>query len=253
MSDSLIPWIGSKRKLARHIIPLFPEHTCYVEPFCGSAAVFFRKEPSRAEVLNDINGELINLYRVIKHHLDEFVRQLRWALTSRQMFSWQKNTAPETLTDIQRAARFFYLQQLAFGGRSFGQAFGTSATRARGLNLLRIEETLSNAHLRLSSATIEHLDWMACVERYDRPETLFYLDPPYWQTTGYAVLFEIGQYLQMASMARSVKGKMLISINDVPDMRQCFDGLHMKEVSLTYSLNSNTQKARELLVANYPI
>jgi DNA adenine methylase len=116
----IIPWIGGKRRLAKHIIPMFPEHTCYVEPFCGAAAIYFLKGQAKTEVLNDINGELVNLYRVVKHHLEEFTRQFKWSLTSRQMFKWLQITPEETLTDIQRAARFFYLQKNAFGGKVSG-------------------------------------------------------------------------------------------------------------------------------------
>ncbi|MRR51674.1 MAG: DNA adenine methylase [Rhodocyclaceae bacterium] len=104
-SKPIIPWIGGKSRLAKRILPLFPEHSCYVEPFAGGAALFFRKEPVDAEVLNDINGELVNLYRVVQHHLEEFVRQFKWALVSRDMYGWLNITRPETLTDVQRAAR----------------------------------------------------------------------------------------------------------------------------------------------------
>ncbi len=85
----IIPWLGGKRRLAPFILPLFPDHTCYVEPFAGAAALFFLKEPSEVEVINDINGELVNLYRVVQHHLEEFVRQFKWALTSRKVFEWE--------------------------------------------------------------------------------------------------------------------------------------------------------------------
>ena len=132
MSSPVIPWVGGKRRLAKHILPLFPAHTCYVEPFCGGAALYFLKETSKVEVINDVNGELINLYRVIKNHLEEFVRQFKWALTSRQVFEWTKATPTEVLTDIQRAARFYYLQTTAFGGRVDDQTFGTSTTRQAG-------------------------------------------------------------------------------------------------------------------------
>lgn len=155
----IIPWIGGKRRLAKHILPLFPEHTCYVEPFAGGAAMFFMKPPVDCEVINDSNGELVNLYRVVRNHLDEFVRQFRWSLVSRQMFEWAQLVRPETLTDIQRAASFFYLQKLAFGGKVEGQNFGTTTTTPPRLNLLRIEEDLSVAHLRLARTQIEHLDW----------------------------------------------------------------------------------------------
>lgn len=100
----IVPWIGGKRRLAKHILPLFPAHTCYVEPFCGAAALYFLKTPSKTEVINDINGELVNLYRVVKHHLEEFIRQFKWALVSRQIYKWLQDTPEETLTDIQRAA-----------------------------------------------------------------------------------------------------------------------------------------------------
>lgn len=108
MAKPIIPWMGGKRRLAKHILPIFPEHTCYVEPFAGGAALFFmRPNPAKVEVLNDLNGDLVNLYRVVQNHLEEFIRQYKWALTSRQVFEWEKMKRPETLTDIQRAARFF--------------------------------------------------------------------------------------------------------------------------------------------------
>ena len=121
MSSPVISWMGGKRRLADRLIPLFPTHECYVEVFAGSAALFFlRPQPAPVEVLNDINGDLVCLYRVIQNHLEEFVRQFKWSLSSRQIFGWQKMTRPETLTDIQRAARFFYLQQHAFGRQGIG-------------------------------------------------------------------------------------------------------------------------------------
>lgn len=107
----IIPWIGGKRRLAKHILPLFPDHHTYVEPFAGGAAMFFLKRPAEVEVLNDCNNDLITLYRVLQHHLEEFYKQFKWAIVSRQMFEWLKITPSETLTDIQKAARFYYLQK----------------------------------------------------------------------------------------------------------------------------------------------
>lgn len=92
----IVPWIGGKRRLAKHILPLFPAHECYVEPFCGAAALYFLKVPGKIEVINDINGELVNLYRVVKHHLEEFVRQFKWALVSRQIYKWLQITRRST-------------------------------------------------------------------------------------------------------------------------------------------------------------
>ncbi|KNA28907.1 restriction endonuclease subunit M [Pantoea ananatis] len=249
----IVPWIGGKRRLAKHILPLFPAHTCYVEPFCGAAALYFLKTPSKIEVINDINGELVNLYRVVKHHLEEFVRQFKWALVSRQIYKWLQDTPEETLTDIQRAARFYYLQKQAFGGKVADHTFGTSTTSAPRFNLLRIEEELSMAHLRLSRTLIEHLDWHQCIERYDRPHTLFYCDPPYWGTEGYGVEFGLENYGHMAELARSTKGRMIISVNDIPEMRQAFNGLNIQTVDISYNLKV-TGKAtprKELVICNF--
>jgi len=174
----IIPWIGGKRRLLKHILPLIGEHKTYVEPFCGGAAVLFHKQESKVEVLNDWNDDLVNLYRVVKHHLEEFVRHFKWALIARAEYLREKKVDPTTLTDIQRAARFYYLQKLAFGGKVTGQTFGVSAVSPPRMNLLRIEEDLSAAHLRLARVYIEHLDWADCIRKYDREGTVFFCDPP---------------------------------------------------------------------------
>jgi DNA adenine methylase len=246
----IVPWMGGKRRLADVLLPRFPAHTCYVELFAGGAALFFLRTPADVEVLNDTNGELVNLYRVVKHHLEEFVRQFKWALSSREVFKWLQATPPETLTDIQRAARFYYLQHEAFGGKVSGQNWGT-ATTAPPINLLRIEENLSAAHLRLSSAYIEHLDWAECLARYDRPHTFFYADPPYWQTEGYGGLpFGFDQYEALARSLRTLKGRALVSLNDHPDIRACFGGLHMEQVDINYIVGGGDKVAqrRELII-----
>ncbi len=250
----LVPWVGGKRRLAPHILPLLPAHTCYVEPFAGAAGLFFSKPPSKVEVLNDVNGDLVCLYRVVQHHLDEFTRQFRWALTSRQMYAWLQESRPSTLTDIQRAARFFYLQKLAFGGKVDGQTYGTSTTAPTRLNLLRLEEDLSAAHLRLHQVNIENLDWHACITRYDREHTLFFCDPPYYGTEGYGVEFGLEQYDRIAELLRTMKGKAAVTVNDIPAMRQAFKGLAMKSLAIRYTLGkagAGRQERGELLVMNY--
>ena len=250
----LVPWIGGKRRLAKDILPVFPEHTCYVEAFAGAAALFFMKPPAKVEVLNDVNGDMVNLYRVVQHHMEEFLRHFKWALTSREIYGWAKATPPATLTDIQRAARFFYLQKNGFGGKVEGQTFGTATTSKSRLNLLRLEEDLSAAHLRLHQVTIERLDWQQCFERYDRPHTLFYLDPPYWGTEGYGVGFGLDQYDQMADRLRTMKGKAVISVNDIPEMREAFKGLTIKRLTTKYTgggTATSRKTSGELLITNF--
>jgi DNA adenine methylase len=196
----VIAWPGGKRRLAKVLLPMIQSrpHTCYVEEFAGGGSMLFMRQPAKVEILNDVNSDVVNLNRVLKHHLEEFIRQFKWALTSRQMFEWAKETPPGILTDIQRAARFYYLQKLSFGGKVTGQTFGTAASSPSRLNLLRIEEDLSQAHLRLARVCIEHLDWHTCLEKYDRDYTLHFMDPPYWETEGYGVAFLLDEYERLA-------------------------------------------------------
>ena len=211
------------------------------------------KEPSKTEVINDINGDLISLYRVIQHHLEEFVRQFKWALTSRQIFKWLQDTPPETLTDIQRAARFYYLQKLCFGGKVIGQSFGTATTSTPRLNLMRMEEELSAAHLRLSRVFIEHESWQDCVKRYDRKHTFFYCDPPYYGTEGYGVGFGLEEYSKLAEVAKTMQGKILISLNDIPEMRDIFKDFTIHETKISYTLSGKTERKQinELIIQNW--
>lgn len=243
IAKPLIPWIGGKRRLAASILRLLPEHTCYVELFAGGAAVLFaRQQPAKVEVLNDLNGDLVSLYRVVQHHLDEFVRQFRWALTSREMFRWMQLQHIDCLTDIQRATRFFYLQKLSFGGKVVGQTFGVSQTSRNVINLLRIEEELSAAHLRLANVVIEHLPWQKCLERYDRPGTLFLADPPYWRCEGYGIPFAIEQHEQLASYMATIKGKLVLTINSHPDMKRVYGAFDGASEPIQYCVGGGTKQ-----------
>lgn len=251
MNRPILPWMGGKRRLAKQILPLFKPHTAYVEPFCGGAALFFMKAPSKVEVINDAHGELVNLYRVVKHHPDELVKQFRWGLISREEYLTQKEINPRHLTDIQRAARFFYLQKLAFGAKVSGQSFGTSAVSPPRMNLLRIEEDLSAAHLRLARTVVEHLDWADCIKRYDREGTLFYLDPPYWGTAGYGRDFPLEEYYRMGELARTGQGQFVISVNDTPEMRDAFQGLTIQTTEIRYTVGQQATEPRgELIITN---
>jgi len=247
----IVPWLGGKRRLAKHLYPIFKEHTTYVEAFAGGAALFFGKQQSKVEVLNDVNGELVNLYRVIQNHLEEFLRYFKWALVSRDEFNRHLQSNPDTLTDVQRAVRFYYLQKTCFGAKLEGQTFGVSVVSPPKLNLLRIEEDLSAAHLRLSRVLIEQLDWQACLLKYDRPTSLIYLDPPYWNTEGYDVDFPFEEYVNMAELAKQAKGQVVISVNDIPEMREVFKGMKMVTADIRYTVGGNGgSMKKELFITN---
>jgi len=249
----LVPYFGGKNRSAKRIISSIPNHDCYVEVFAGGAGVFFKKEPSPVEVINDLDKELVTFYRVVKHHPEEFHRQFKFVLCARDEFNRYLQVNPETLTDIQRAVRYYYLQRLAFGGKVTGQTFGTAVIRSPRINLFNLENTITEAWRRLVGVTIECLDFRKLIPRYDRPETFFYLDPPYWQIPGYRHDFCNQDFIDLAAVLALIKGKFLMSINDTPEIRDIFKEFVVEEVVIRYSLSTKAREKEriELLISNY--
>ncbi|AGW14113.1 DNA adenine methylase [Megalodesulfovibrio gigas] len=251
---SPLAWIGGKRLLARRVLKALPEHRTYVEPFCGAGWVFFSKEPSKVEVLNDINGDLVAFWRVVQRHLEEFLKQFKFLLVGRETFAdFKQQLEAGGLTDVERAARFYYLQRCAFGGKVTGRTFGVSASEPPRINLLRMEEELSAVHLRLAKVTIEHLSWEECLRRYDRPETCFYIDPPYvGSESDYgAGLFSRADHARLAAVLRTIQGRFILSYNAVQEIITLYDGFTVRHVDTQYSVNAkNSKKAAEVLICN---
>jgi len=251
--NSPLAYIGGKSKLSDTIIKMIPEHQAYCEAFCGAAWVFFRKDPSKYETINDLDSDLVCFYRVLQNHPEEFLRQFKWLLSSREWFEdWKRQQAAGGLTDIQRAARYYYLQRHSFAGRVRARTFGTGPMRRPRVNLLRMEEELSEVHLRIATVTIENLPWQEFVRRYDRPQTFFYLDPPYYKAPYYEHNLELEDYKEMAEILAALKAKFILSINDLPEMRAVFEGFNIKPVELKYSVSKGKQtEAKELLINNF--
>lgn len=253
----IIPYFGGKSRLAKTIINKIPEHTCYIEPFAGGASVFFSKDPSRAEVLNDVDKDLVTLYRAVKHHPEELYRQFKYSLVARDEFNREKRVNPEGLTDIQRAARYLYLQKTCFAGMITGQRFGTTTTSKPNLNLLTLESTIENVWQRLINVQIECRDFRQLIPQYDRPHSFFFLDPPYWKIPGYKNDFTEQDFIDLAKILKQVKGRFLMTLNDTPEIRDIFGEFYVRELKLKYSVTTS-KKARgktrtELLFANYKI
>ena len=254
--SSFFPWMGGKSQVAARLAKLLPLHECYVEVFAGAANLLFVKQPSKVEVVNDINSELVNLFRVVRFHRREFICELGFLLHSREDFSDFKNQPG--LTDIQRAARSWFIMKTAFGGKggtshpNFG--YGTTG-RSRfcraALNAVR------RCHKRLNGVYIENLGFSECISRYDRQHTVFYCDPPYHQTHGYKSQFSAEDHIHLSLMLKSLKGKFLLSINDHPDIRSLYKDLPRIKVEVKYSVaRDKSSKARdrsELIIANYPL
>lgn len=248
-------WVGGKSRLAKTIIQEIPEHTTYCEAFAGACWVLLAKEQSKFEVINDLNSDLIDFYRVLQNHLEEFTRQFRFLLCSREWFEdWKRQLPAGGLTDIQRAARFYFVQRLGFGGKVVGRVFGASVARPPRINLLRIEEELSEIHLRMARVTIENLPWEQFLTRYDSPGTFYYLDPPYVGFEQYygKGMFSRDDFARLADVLAQIEGRFILSLNDVPEARETFKAFNLQEVKTSYSMNVEAQKrVGELLIKNF--
>ncbi len=235
---------------------MLPEHQTYCEVFSGAGWVFFQKEPSRYEVLNDLDSDLISFYRVLQNHLEEFLKQFKWLLSSREWFEdWNDQIRCRGLTDIQRAARYYYIQRLCFGGKVKGRTYGTAPERKPMINLLRMEEELSQVHLRLINVTIENLDWKDFVKRYDKEKTFFYLDPPYYKKPCYKHNFtSLNDFIAMAETLSNIKGSFILSLNNDPEIRNVFNDFHIKPISVAYSVGrKQVTEGKEIIISNREI
>lgn len=249
------PYIGGKRRLAARLIEIQSKikHAAYVEPFVGMGGVFFRRPwTSQCEVINDLSRDVSGLFRVLQKHYVPLMDMLRWQLTSRDEFERLKSAAPESLTDLERAARFLYLQRTAFGGKVRGQNFGVSMRSAR-FDIHALTETLQDVHRRLSRVTIECLPFGDVLKRYDREDTLFYLDPPYWGSENdYGAEFKREDFLVLLSALERLKGRFVLSINDRPEVRNLFGGFNLEAVSVPYTVGGGKKQRPfgELIITN---
>ena len=252
----ILRWMGGKSKLAPFIISQLPKHTCYVEAFCGGAAILLRKPRSKAEVINDIDGELILLYRCVKYHPAELAKHSSGMLHSRWLFERLKSQPIGDLTDIQRAVRYYALNRMAFGGGMKNPSFGYTRSSAAGLSASRFNRDIEMLSARLDRTFVENLSWHNCIERYDSANTLVYCDPPYFGTSGYGMTFDMAQYVKMAEIARTMKGKMIISVNDITEMREVFADFDIQQLAIKYSRGRGVEglarkESFELLIKNF--
>ena len=250
------PYIGGKRNLYRRLCALIDAtpHRTYVEPFVGMGGVFLRRSlKPKVEVINDISGDVATLYRILQRHYPQFMDVLKWQVTSRAEFERLVAVDPTTLTDLERAARFLYLQRTAFGGKVAGRNFGVSRGTPGRFDVTKLEPLLLDLHERLAGVVVERLSYADLIRRYDGPDVLFYLDPPYWGCEGdYGDdVFERADFNRLADQLGTVTGQFILSLNDTPGARQAFAQFAIEAVPVTYTIGTATGagvRAGELIV-----
>jgi len=246
------------------IVSMIPAHTCYVEVFGGAAWVLFGKPPgiSKSEVLNDLDGELANFWRVIKHRPAEFTEAVSWLMPSRELFDEAKDL-PGIGGEIRRAVQFYYVLRLSYGGRRVNPSYGFKLKRRPDLWWATEKDEVLRVIERLRGVWVERLVWEQCIARFARKHsrTFFYLDPPYRApgARSYRHWFTDEDHARLADVLRGIRhSQWLLSYNDDPFIRRLYRGRGVSfiRVRTRYTVAGGTKQGKighELLIANYSI
>ncbi len=251
--DSFISWIGGKKLLRKEICERFPEKPeKYIEVFGGAAWVLFYKEKHAGmEVYNDINSNLVNLFKCVKFHPNAIKEELEYVLNSREWYNNFKDLYQSpALTDIQRAAKYFYMIRASYG----------SKISSFGANSRDISDTayLSAIRERLKRVVIENKSFDKLIHQYDRPGTLFYCDPPYYGTERYYdtgdVAFDESQHVKLSEILHGIKGKCVVSYNNSNFIKRLYKGFTIDEIKRKNNLAARYgtgMSFKELIIKNY--
>lgn len=250
---SFLNYIGGKSRLARVVAARLPASRCYCEVFGGAGWVLFAREPSYVEVLNDVNGRLVNLYRVVRDAPDELAEALELLPRSRKLFRELRKSF-RAGDPVAAAAVYYYLVKNAFSGQ-VSCGFSSSKTYPGKYAMLADFKLWAR---RLNKVTIENLAYEDCLARYDAADTAFYLDPPYVGTERYyGGDFTTADHERLHGILKGLKGRWLVSYNDCGAVRALYDGYNVDEVRPRYCADKvrprGTRRAdgRELLITNY--
>lgn len=214
-------YVGSKWQIAEWIIERFPPHEVYVEPYCGAASVFFRKHRSPIEVLNDLDGDIINFFDVLRTDTDALVRAIE--LTPYSRAEHERAMTPCSDCDpLERARRFYvglwqsFASTLIYGSGWRHQT--TAKQRTPVVESWKRLDGLLDAAYRLKDAQIECLPALECIEHYDSKTTLFYVDPPYVKSSRtkgsrsrYRHEMNDDDHRALAEALHNVKGMVMLS------------------------------------------
>jgi DNA adenine methylase len=249
----IAPYLGGKRNMAKRLCALIEAtpHDFYGEPFVGMAGVFLRRSSKPpAEAINDLNREVYNLFRVLQVHYVHFMEMLRLQLTMRAEFERLTAVDPATLTDMQRAARFLYLQRLAFGGKPTSQHFGVTRSGPARFDVTRLQPMLEELHERLAGVRIECLPYGDFIRRYDRPGALFFIDPPYvgGEEDYGKGMFSRADYEALSDLLERLQGRFILTLNDVPLVRETFGRFKFEELTHTYRVSGAVTPAKEVII-----
>ncbi|WP_273722216.1 MULTISPECIES: DNA adenine methylase [unclassified Bartonella] len=254
-THTLFAWMGGKHHLRKKIIPILNsiDHETYVEPFLGSGVIFLNKRPTKYSVINDLNGEITNLFQCVQNHFDDLAKRLEWFVCSRQLFFELASIAPESLTKIERAARFLFLQRCVMYGKEDYYSFSFVGKKTVSFNPDKLLARMKRVRKKLLDTTILNLSWERVVELFDAPNSLFYLDPPYLvKKKRYSSgNFVEDDFVSMAKVLKGIQGKFVLSLNDCDAVREIFKDFDFLEVDTVWTAGMAKKTPRkEVLIRN---
>jgi DNA adenine methylase len=209
-----IKYWGGKQQLAHQIIASFPSHTCYVEPFFGGGAVFFEKPKAKVEIINDVNDNIINFYRVIKRQFDALQDEVDVTLYSEYQWKQAKQLweAGFNQDKVLRAWAVFVLSHQSFSS-NMGNSWAFSDTQNEARRFKNVKDYFDRKYVqRLDNVQIFCRDALKVIEVVDSPETLYFVDPPYINTSmGHYGGYTEAQFAQLLDLLGKIKGKFLLT------------------------------------------
>ena len=253
--NSFMAWVGGKKALRDEILARFPRnYKRYIEVFGGAGWVLFHKPPGNDfEVFNDFNGNLVNLYRCVREQPEALRNELRYMLNSRLDFEYMKGMlhSQAVLPDVRRAAYYYALIRYSY-------AAGTSTFGSQPHAMWNNFPLIESAAGRLQKVVIENKDCVKLIRQYDRPESFFYCDQPYYNADQYyeAVSSDGFDHAGLADALLGIKGKFLLSYNDCPEIRALYDrpGIVVEGISRLSNIAQRYENGKqypELLISNY--
>lgn len=253
--NSFMAWVGGKKALRDEILARFPRnYKRYIEVFGGAGWVLFHKPPGNDfEVFNDFNGNIVNLYRCVREQPEALRNELRYMLNSRLDFEYMKGMlhSQAVLPDVRRAAYYYALIRYSY-------AAGTSTFGSQPHAMWNNFPLIESAAGRLQKVVIENKDCVKLIRQYDRPESFFYCDPPYYNADQYyeAVSSDGFDHAGLADALLGIKGKFLLSYNDCPEIRALYDrpGIVVEGISRLSNIAQRYENGKqypELLISNY--
>lgn len=253
--NSFMAWVGGKKALRDEVLARFPRnYKRYIEVFGGAGWVLFHKPPGNDfEVFNDFNGNLVNLYRCVREQPEALRDELRYMLNSRLDFEYMKQMlhSKAVLPDVRRAAYYYALIRYSY-------AAGTSSFGGQPHAMWNNFPLIESAAGRLQKVVIENKDCVKLIRQYDRPESFFYCDPPYYNADQYyeAVSTDSFDHAGLVDALLGIKGKFLLSYNDCPEIRALYDrpGIVVEGISRLSNIAQRYENGKqypELLISNY--